>query len=51
MTLEPGDVIFSGTPGGVGAGFKPARWLRNGDRVRVEIDGLNAIENTVRSEI
>lgn len=51
MTLEPGDVIFSGTPGGVGAGFKPARWLRNGDRVRVEIDGLSAIENVVRHEI
>jgi 2-keto-4-pentenoate hydratase/2-oxohepta-3-ene-1,7-dioic acid hydratase in catechol pathway len=51
MTLEPGDVIFSGTPGGVGAGFKPARWLRKGDRVRVEIDGLGAIENVVRNEI
>lgn len=51
MTLEPGDVLFSGTPGGVGAGFKPARWLRKGDRVRVEIDGLGAIENVVRSEI
>ena len=45
MTLEPGDVIFSGTPGGVGVGFKPPRWLREGDRVRVEIDGLGAIEN------
>ncbi|XEG75126.1 fumarylacetoacetate hydrolase family protein [Pseudomonas sp. abacavir_1] len=50
MTLEPGDVIFSGTPGGVGAGFKPPRWLREGDRVRVEIDGLGAIENSVRAE-
>ncbi len=51
MTLEPGDVIFSGTPGGVGAGFKPQRWLRTGDRVRVEIDGLSVIENVVRSEV
>ena len=50
MTLEPGDVIFSGTPGGVGVGFKPPRWLREGDRVRVEIDGLGAIENIVRAE-
>lgn len=50
MTLEPGDVIFSGTPGGVGAGFKPPRWLCEGDRVRVEIDGLGAIENVVRAE-
>lgn len=50
MTLEPGDVIFTGTPGGIGGGFKPARWLRKGDRVRVEIDGLGAIENVVRAE-
>lgn len=50
MTLEPGDVIFTGTPGGIGGGFKPPRWLREGDRVRVEIDGLGAIENQVRKE-
>ncbi|MCY1273266.1 Ureidoglycolate lyase [compost metagenome] len=50
MTLEPGDVIYTGTPGGIGGGFKPPRWLREGDRVRVEIDGLGAIENTVRAE-
>lgn len=51
MTLEPGDVIFSGTPGGVGAACKPARWLREGDRVRVEVDELGAIENVVRAEL
>ncbi|MBA1204173.1 fumarylacetoacetate hydrolase family protein [Pseudomonas capeferrum] len=50
MTLEPGDVIFTGTPGGIGAATKPPSWLRNGDLVRVEIDGLNAIENPVRIE-
>lgn len=50
MTLEPGDVIFTGTPGGIGGGFKPPRWLREGDRVRVEIDGLGMLENTVRAE-
>ncbi|MFJ4064414.1 fumarylacetoacetate hydrolase family protein [Pseudomonas sp. NPDC089996] len=50
MTLEPGDVIYTGTPGGVGIGFKPPRWLREGDRVRVEIDGLGSIENVVRTE-
>lgn len=50
MTLEPGDVIFTGTPGGIGGGFKPPRWLRKGDRVRVEIDGLGAIENVIRAE-
>jgi 2-keto-4-pentenoate hydratase/2-oxohepta-3-ene-1,7-dioic acid hydratase in catechol pathway len=51
MTLEPGDVIFTGTPGGVGVGFKPPRWLREGDRVRVEIDGLGMLENQVRAEV
>lgn len=51
MTLEPGDVIFTGTPGGIGAATKPPRWLRKDDRVRVEIDGLGAIENVVRTEI
>lgn len=50
MTLEPGDVIFTGTPGGIGAAFKPPRWLREGDRVRVEIDGLGSVENQVRAE-
>ena len=50
MTLEPGDVIYTGTPGGVGVGFTPPHWLREGDRVRVEIDGLGAIENLVRAE-
>ncbi|WP_158935587.1 fumarylacetoacetate hydrolase family protein [Burkholderia sp. S171] len=50
MTLEPGDVILSGTPGGVGVACKPPRWLRSGDRVRVEIDEIGAIENVVRPE-
>lgn len=47
MTLEPGDVIFTGTPSGVGALMKPPVWLKPGDRVRVEIDGIGAIENEV----
>jgi 2-keto-4-pentenoate hydratase/2-oxohepta-3-ene-1,7-dioic acid hydratase in catechol pathway len=50
MTLEPGDVILTGTPGGVGIGMKPPRWLRAGDRVKVEIDGIGAIENVVQAE-
>ncbi|TAJ73457.1 MAG: FAA hydrolase family protein [Phenylobacterium sp.] len=45
MTLEPGDLIFTGTPGGVGAAMKPPRFLKDGDRVRIEIEGLGAIEN------
>jgi 2-keto-4-pentenoate hydratase/2-oxohepta-3-ene-1,7-dioic acid hydratase in catechol pathway len=50
MTLEPGDVFFTGTPAGVGAVMKPPRWLKDGDVVRVEIDGIGAIQNTVRPE-
>ena len=45
ITLYPGDVIATGTPAGVGLGMKPSRFLKAGDVVRVEIDGLGAIEN------
>jgi 2-keto-4-pentenoate hydratase/2-oxohepta-3-ene-1,7-dioic acid hydratase in catechol pathway len=45
ITLHPGDVIATGTPSGVGMGFKPPKWLRAGDVVRIEIDGIGAIEN------
>ncbi|MDB5482400.1 MAG: 5-carboxymethyl-2-hydroxymuconate isomerase [Caulobacteraceae bacterium] len=50
MTLEPGDVIYTGTPGGVGAAMKPPRPLKAGDKVRIEIDRLGAIENTFVAE-
>jgi 2-keto-4-pentenoate hydratase/2-oxohepta-3-ene-1,7-dioic acid hydratase in catechol pathway len=50
MTLKPGDVIFTGTPGGVGLAFRPPKFLKTGDVVRCEIDGLGAIENTVVAE-
>jgi len=43
MTLEPGDIVFTGTPAGVGA-------LKNGDMVEVEIDGLGSLSNPVRAE-
>lgn len=46
--LEPGDVIATGTPAGVGHARDPKRYLRDGDTVRVEIEGLGAIENTMR---
>jgi 2-keto-4-pentenoate hydratase/2-oxohepta-3-ene-1,7-dioic acid hydratase in catechol pathway len=49
MTLEPGDLIFTGTPGGVGIGYKPPNYLKAGDVVRVEIDGLGAIESRVEA--
>lgn len=50
MTLEPGDIVFTGTPSGVAAVMKPPLWLKEGDVVRVEIDGIGAIENRVRAE-
>jgi 2-keto-4-pentenoate hydratase/2-oxohepta-3-ene-1,7-dioic acid hydratase in catechol pathway len=49
MTLEPGDVIATGTPAGVGMARKPPRWLRDGDVVRVEIEGVGILENPVRA--
>lgn len=47
MTLEPGDVIATGTPAGVGMGRKPPLWLQAGDRVIVEISGIGALGNPV----
>jgi 2-keto-4-pentenoate hydratase/2-oxohepta-3-ene-1,7-dioic acid hydratase in catechol pathway len=48
MTLQPGDIIATGTPAGVGIGFSPPRFLRTGDVVRIEISGVGEICNTVR---
>lgn len=45
ITLYPGDVIATGTPAGVGMGFNPPRYLKAGDRVRIEIDGIGTLEN------
>ncbi|WP_459614153.1 fumarylacetoacetate hydrolase family protein [Bordetella sp. 2513F-2] len=47
ITLQPGDVIATGTPAGVGIGFDPPRFLRPGDVVRIEIQGLGVLENPV----
>jgi len=47
ITLYPGDLIATGTPAGVGMGLKPPQYLQVGDRVRVEIDGLGALENAM----
>ena len=47
MTLEPGDLIFTGTPGGVGVAMKPPQFLKAGDVTRIEIDKIGAIEATV----
>jgi 2-keto-4-pentenoate hydratase/2-oxohepta-3-ene-1,7-dioic acid hydratase in catechol pathway len=48
ITLQTGDIIATGTPVGVGIGFKPPRYLKSGDVVRCEIDGIGALENPVR---
>ena len=45
ITLYPGDVIATGTPAGVGMGLTPPQWLKAGDIVRIEIDGIGVIEN------
>ena len=45
MTLEPGDIIATGTPSGVAAGMLQPQWLKPGDTVRIEITGIGAIEN------
>ncbi|HSC17454.1 MAG TPA: fumarylacetoacetate hydrolase family protein [Rhizomicrobium sp.] len=50
LTLEPGDVIYTGTPAGVGFAMKPPKFLQAGDVVRVEIDKLGAIENRIEPE-
>jgi 2-keto-4-pentenoate hydratase/2-oxohepta-3-ene-1,7-dioic acid hydratase in catechol pathway len=47
MTLEPGDLIATGTPPGVGMGFKPPRYLKAGDVMRLGIEGLGEQSQTV----
>lgn len=49
-TLEPGDIIFTGTPNGAGARFEPPRYLVPGDSVEVEVPGLGVLRNGVRDE-
>ena len=48
ITLYPGDVIATGTPAGVGIGFKPPKYLTSGDRVRMTISGIGTLENVVQ---
>ncbi len=47
MTLEPGDVIATSTPAGVGIGFNPPKFLKKGDVVKIAITGLGVLENPV----
>jgi len=48
LTLEPGDVIATGTPAGVGLGMSPQVWLQPGDVVTMEVDGIGVLENPVQ---
>ena len=47
ITLEPGDVISTGTPSGVGIGYDPPRFLSSGDTITIEISGLGKLENVI----
>ncbi|MFJ8266770.1 fumarylacetoacetate hydrolase family protein [Peribacillus asahii] len=47
MTLEPGDIIATGTPSGVGKGFNPPRFLKVGDEIEITIDQIGVLKNTV----
>ncbi len=49
MTLEPGDIIATGTPAGVGMSRDPQVWLRDGDLVEIEIEGIGTLRNPVRA--
>jgi 2-keto-4-pentenoate hydratase/2-oxohepta-3-ene-1,7-dioic acid hydratase in catechol pathway len=51
MTLEPGDVVLTGTPAGVGFSRKPPRWLMPGDEVVVRVSGLGELRNTCVAEV
>jgi 2-keto-4-pentenoate hydratase/2-oxohepta-3-ene-1,7-dioic acid hydratase in catechol pathway len=48
-TLEPGDIIATGTPAGVGNGFKPPRFLQPGDLMEITVDGLGTLRNSIQS--
>lgn len=50
MTLQPGDIIVTGTPTGAGARFDPPRFLTPGDVVEVSVDGIGTLRNTVEDE-
>ncbi|MBT2640612.1 fumarylacetoacetate hydrolase family protein [Bacillus sp. ISL-41] len=49
MTLEPGDIIATGTPAGVGKGFKPPRFLKAGDTIEITVEGIGKLRNKVES--
>ncbi len=50
FTLEPGDIIVTGTPAGVGGARTPPLWMKDGDVVEVELEGFGSLRNAVRDE-
>jgi acylpyruvate hydrolase len=50
MTLDPGDLIVMGTPSGVGYARKPPVWMKAGDRIEIEIEGIGVLSNPVVDE-
>jgi 2-keto-4-pentenoate hydratase/2-oxohepta-3-ene-1,7-dioic acid hydratase in catechol pathway len=50
ITLEPGDVIYTGTPTGAGARLEPPQWLEPGDVVQISVDGIGTLQNTIEDE-
>ncbi len=51
FALEPGDLLFTGTPAGVGAAFNPPKFVKVGDTVKVEVEGLGVIESVITQEV
>lgn len=51
ITLQAGDVIWTGTPAGVGLGHKPPLWLKDGDTVEVELEKVGLLRNTIQDEV
>ncbi len=51
MSLQPGDIISTGTPPGVGMGMKPPRYLKAGDTVELAIEGLGSQKQNVRADV
>jgi len=50
MTLEPGDIVSTGTPSGVGFSYNPPKWLKPGDEVVVKVEGLGELRNVCVAE-
>jgi acylpyruvate hydrolase len=50
MTLQPGDVVVTGTPSGVGYARKPPVWMKAGDTVEIEVEGIGKLVNTIQNE-